>query len=304
MRARSRAWLSCCFALGALACGKRETAPTPGESQLTALPPPSATAPGTSAATASRAKSPACRVMSLRGDVRTATGERIDKGNLLAGDRWLVLEPGASLALKHTTSGRELAFDGPARVLPCFGGEEEMIIGLGTVRTQSNVGVRPGATVVLGTPFGSVRYADAQARLVVGEAKLEVPEASGDLTLVPLLSPATPVALTGAGAQLPKSAVSADESLAACTRAAQSASEQARALLSAAAGNRGELAAAHVRARGAARLTCAAATASALARGDAMEIGARLQRLSELRAQWMEVPTPTASPQAASETSR
>lgn len=290
MGARSRAWrprlLALTSLLCAFACGKREPAPAASESApLAASPVPSASADSS----ASAARSAACRVMSLRGDVRTATGERITKGSLLSGDRWLVLEPGASLALKHTTSGRELAFDGPGRVLPCFGGEEEMIVGLGTVRTQTGVGVRPGATVVIGTPFGSVRYADAQAKLVVGEASLEVPEASGDLTLVPLLPPAQPVPLTGAAVQLP-GAATADEALAACSQAAQSAQGQARALLAAAGGTRGELAAAHVRARGAARLTCAAATASALARGDAMEIGARLQRLGELRAQWMAVP--------------
>jgi hypothetical protein len=292
MGARARAWrprlrAGCSLALCALACGKAAPAPSASES----APPAALAAPSASAAsTPSAARGAACRVMSLRGKVVTATGELIEKGSLLRGDRWLVLEPGASLAIKHTTSGRELAFDGPARVLPCFGGEEEMIVGLGTVRTQSSVGVRPGATVVVGTPFGSVRYADAQARLVVGDAGLEVPEASGDLTLVPILPPAKPLPLTGAGVQLPKAAVSADDALAACTRAAQSARDQASALLSAASGTRGELAAAHVRARGAARLTCAAATASALARGDALEIAARLQRLSELRAQWMEVP--------------
>jgi hypothetical protein len=294
MGERSRAWrprllARCLLALCALACGKREPAPAVRESApLPSLPAPPASVAST-ASTSSAARSAACRVMSLRGKVVTATGEVIEKGRLLEGDRWLVLEPGASLALKHTTSGRELAFDGPARVLPCFGGEEEMIVGLGTVRTQAGVGVRPGATVVLGTPYGSVRYADAQARIVVGDAGLEVPEASGDLTLVPILPPAKPVPLTGAGVQLP-SAPTVDEALAACSQAAQSAHDQARALLAATAGARGELEASHVRARGAARLTCAAATASALARGDAMEIGARLQRLSELRAQWMEVP--------------
>jgi hypothetical protein len=285
MRARWRAWPGSLLALCLLACGKREPAPAAGETTPVAAIP----APSTSATAVRLTNTAACRVMSLRGKVMTATGELIERGSLLSGDRWLVLEPDASFALKHTQSGRELTFDGPGRVLPCFGGEEEMIVGSGVVRTQAGVGVRPGASVVIGTPFGSVRYADAQARFVVTN-QLEVREASGDIALVPTLSPARPLALS-VGARVSE-AVSADAALAACADAARTARDQASALLSAAPGGRGELAAAHVRARTAARLTCAAATASALAPGDAgaPEIAVRLKRLNELRGEWMAVP--------------
>jgi hypothetical protein len=233
----------------------------------------------------------ACRVMSQSGSVVTATGEQIEKGRLLDGERWLLLSPGASLSIKHTGSGRELKLEGPGRILPCVGGEEEMIVGSGTISTQGNIGVRPGATVLIGTPFGSVRYADAQARLVVSEQGIQVPEASGDLLLVPVLPPAQALPLTGPDAHPPAAAPSAEAALDACTRMAESARDKARALLGAAPGTQGQLAGEHVRARLAARLTCASATAAALAQGkDAADIAARLVRLGELRALWRSVP--------------
>jgi hypothetical protein len=291
MAERSRAHLPLLLALCALACGKRE----PDAAQKSAVPAEQAPPAGQPAAAASVQSEPrssgGCRVMSKRGSVLTATGEAVDKGHLLLGERWLVLEPGAALSLKHTSSGREVTFEGPGRVLPCLGGEEEMIVGSGAITTQANTGVRPGATVVIGTPYGSVRYADAQARLVVGAQGLEVPEASGDLSLVPILPPADPVPLTGPGAKLPSVPTSADEALAACTRAVEAAGGRARALLEAAPGTQGQLAGEHVRARRQARLTCASATAAALAQGkDAADIAARLKRLSELRALWRAVP--------------
>jgi hypothetical protein len=283
---RSGARLMMVLALSALACGKREAAPAKNErAPLTGL--------GGAATSARTEPLPSgCRVMSKQGSVLAATGEVVDKGMLVTQGRWLVLEPGASLVLKHTQSGRELTLEGPGRFLPCVGGEEELSIGVGTLVTHANSGVRPGASVVVGTPFGSLRYADAEARVVVSEHGLEVPEASGDLALIPILPPAQPVPLTGA-AKPPTVALSADRALAACEQAVDDASAKARALLDRAPGAapQGQLAAAHVRARRQARLTCAAATASALAQGkDAAEIGARLQRLAALRKAWKSVP--------------
>ena len=125
--------------------------------------------------------------------VASAGGASLKKGELLAGERWLELAPGASVRLKHTASGREVGFDGPGRLLPCVSGEEDLVVGLGTLHIQAHSGVRPGAQVVVGTPFGSVRYVDAQATLRVEPQALSLADAAGMLSYVPPAPDAEPV---------------------------------------------------------------------------------------------------------------
>jgi hypothetical protein len=193
------------------------------------------------------------------------------------GDKWnerdvVEMAAGASLKLMHTLSTRQWSLAGPARLVACAGGEEELVLGQGSLRTEPGAGVRPGAEVWIGTPYGSLRYADARAELVVGRAALKVRVVSGPLWLT---------TFDGAAAQatsIQEQALEGQRSFAAtafraspalattrCGRAASASEERARAVLAASSEPLGSRAAAHVRARQQAHATCSSAFAALLA---------------------------------------
>jgi hypothetical protein len=275
--------------LGLSACGKGDDAPrTRSEEPNAPLPAVRATLPEAPAPSA--AKSPGCRVMSLEGSITTGGGALLKKGEVLSGER-LSLPAGAVLRLKHTASGREASIEGPARILPCAGGEEDMIVGLGTLRIQAHSGVRPGAQVVVGTPFGSLRYVDAQATLRVEASALSATDASGMLSFVPPASDAEAVRVTVPAWRSEQAPPTAEATLATCSERADNAASKARELMARGTSALGKLAAEHVRARQQARVACATATASALSLSRDEDVTAALGRLRELGARWRDVPS-------------
>ncbi len=66
--------------------------------------------------------------------------------------------PGASISLRHTQTTREFKLIGPASVLPCRAGSEQLLLAAGQLTTSANLGVRPGAEVLIATPQGTIRY--------------------------------------------------------------------------------------------------------------------------------------------------
>ena len=82
--------------------------------------------------------------------------------------------------MKNTETTRELVFDGPASLLACERGEERFLLTSGDVHTTTWAGARPGAEVLLGTPFGAVRYGDAKLDVHVDEKGLLVASEVGD----------------------------------------------------------------------------------------------------------------------------
>jgi hypothetical protein len=236
-------------------------------------------------------KQSGCRVMTVSGVAKSAGGASLKKGELLAGERWLELEPGASLRLKHTASGREVSFDGPGRLLPSVAGEEDLVVGLGTLHIQGHSGVRPGAQVVVGTPFGSVRYVDAQATLRVEPQVLSLTEASGMLTYVPPTPDAEPLRVALPAWRREQTPANAEAALGACTELADAAAARARELLTQNNDALGQRAAEHVRARQRARLSCATAMASALQLPGDEAVQAALGRVAELDARWRGIPS-------------
>jgi len=179
----------------------------------------------------------------------------------------LELAAGARLHLVHGASARAWSLEGPARLLPCEAGAEELVLARGTLRAEPGSGVRPGAEVWIGTPYGAVRYAEAGATLDVGERQLAVRVSAGRMWFSPLGGAESQARPLTASATFPASPyrLSLARALEHCGRDASAAEEQARGLLGTSPRPLGERAAEHVRARQRAHASCVSARATALA---------------------------------------
>jgi hypothetical protein len=211
---------------------------------------------------------PACRALAVTGKA-SADGAAIAIGSLLDGEHWVELDAGASVSLRHTLTSRELKLIGPGLILPCRHGLEQVLLAQGKLSTFSNLGVRPGAEVLIATPVGTVHFGDAaidvqfdlkglRMRVKEGEAWLEPREASTTPLKNPLRSPKE--------AALPASKVGAAGLADACLASAEAAAESARRVLEPGAspqmGTIGARAASQMRDRSAARAACAIAAAA------------------------------------------
>jgi hypothetical protein len=258
----------------ALVAGCSRDAERPVPAAASPAPPsplPSPPAPAPASLRGASARSPGCRVMSVSGSaLHGAMAAR-------AGDKYDDREPielraGAVLRLMHTASTRQWTITGPARLVACAGGDEELVLARGTVRTEAGAGARPGAEVWVGTPYGSLRYADARAELIVDAAALEVRVVSGPLWFTPLGGDsvedgaAPERALSEASQSFAAHPYRPNQELATgrCARAATLAAARAEALLAPSAEPLGARAAEHVRARQRAHALCASAFASVL----------------------------------------
>lgn len=233
--------------------------------------------------------------MSAQGPAQRTSGAAIQPGDRFFGADWLELGKGTRLHLKHGESGREWTLQGPARVLPCVDGQEELILAEGQLRAEPGVGVRPGAQVLIGTPFGSVRYGDASAELRVTDDALRLSVSAGETWLRPGAAPAKPethVTRAKAAQLSRRERLQATAALAECERAARASESLARSLLGPAAPGLGQRAAEHVRARELARARCADATAAVLQQDSGSEREQRLSQLAALRDVWQRVPAP------------
>jgi hypothetical protein len=249
---------------------------------------------------AGAADGPRCRVMSVSGAAERA-GAPLRAGDTL--DRQLPVElgPAATLHLVHTASARQWTLAGPARLFACERGAEEIVLARGTLRTESGSGVRPGAEVWVGTPFGSVRYSDARAELRVTPEALSVRVSSGSVWFSALGGEAAAEReLQGGTTTFPARPhrLASDAATARCERAARTAEALATTLLSPSREPLGARAREHVRARQRAHATCVSALATLLA-ADAGAVQdeptqAGYSALARYDRQWRGVPDPAA----------
>jgi hypothetical protein len=219
-------------------------------------------------------------------------------GALLKGAKWVELPAGARISVRHAASARELSFEGPARAVICRNGEEQVLLAEGRVSASAGPGARPGAEVLIATPWGLVRYGDATIEVRTSGRRTEVTVRGGEAWLEPAkgatlrgggkLVPGKKATLTGPPAVTPQSSV------AACAQAAAAARDSAAALLEPAsgaadAGSLGARAAAQVRNRRAARYACAIAAAAIgqLKDPDRERLGTELERSERL---WRAMP--------------
>ena len=232
--------------------------------------------------------------MRVDGEVTLAgSGKAVSKDDALDGRAWIQLGDGAKVALRHTRSARELAVYGPAMLLPCVAGEEQVLLARGRIETTSGLGARPGAEVTIATPLGSVQYADATLVVRATGRQLVVESKAGTASI----QAASGTTLAGKAELLPKAKTTVTGTakpagaVEACERAAQTAEDKGRLVLGAGdAGPLGERAAAHVAARGEARRACTIAAAAA-AGAEEPERGRLLGRVEAADRRWKAVPS-------------
>jgi hypothetical protein len=286
---------------GMSACGKHEAASKPSESSATraASAAPRASEPK---AVAEEREKPGCRALTVTG-LATVDGAPLATSALLDGAHWVELTAGSSVALRHTQTSREFRLIGPGHALPCRDGSEQILLADGQLSTSANLGVRPGAEVLIATPEGVVHYGDAALDLELGKNGLRVRVKQGEAFLEPeergkprFKNPLR----SGAEARLAKTLPNAQSLLDACQSAAQAAEVGARRVLTGeGAGGESSLgarAAAHMRERAKARTACAIAAAAAFTESDPAirhNLSASVTHADEL---WQSVPhTPRAS---------
>jgi hypothetical protein len=285
-----------------------ENPPVPAAGRVGAdLPPviPPVVAPGASPSPLARdapaRAQPACRATSLSGAIERE-GAPVLAGALLAGPAAIELAPAATMHLTHSASARQWTMTGPARLIACDGGAEEIVLARGRVRAEPGSGVRPGAEVWVATPYGTLRYADASAEITVNERELSVRVSTGQVWFSALAGAAAErgVSNTTATFSAKTYRLSSEEATARCARDAERAELLARALLGTSSEPLGARAAEHVRARQKAHVSCASARATQLAggAGPRPEAGgvAALARYDQM---WRAIPTPRPEAQSA-----
>jgi hypothetical protein len=176
-----------CGALVASGCGKsgegaqKHAAPAASSQNKPVAKAPSAMVPPKPAAQAP------CRVVVGTGTLER-TGEKLGPRAPLDGKRFVSLAEGERLSLRHERTTREFTLKGPGRFLPCFQAEEQLLVVHGTVTSPVGVGTHAGGEVVLATPFGVVKYADAELEATVAEKRLSLKVLAGEATFVPQLT--------------------------------------------------------------------------------------------------------------------
>jgi hypothetical protein len=212
----------------------------------------------------------ACRAIQVKGTVTDEAGKVISTSAAVDGTGWLDMGDKVTLAVEHILTTREVVFIGPGRVLPCVAGEERFYLVRGGARTSIGSGSRPGAEVLVATPYGAVRYGDARLEIKVGSGTVDVRSDAGDAWFESSNADGSSIAdeKIPAGKLLSRKGLSVDVKalLGTCEAAAKTAEARARAVLNPGATDRatplGTRAADHVRARRAARFACDIARAA------------------------------------------
>lgn len=223
-------------------------------------------------------RDPICRALRVEGEAKVGEAALVS-GAELDGSEWVKLAEGASVTLKHASSGREISLAGPALFRACRRGREQVLLAQGKVTVGTGMGARPGAEVLIATPVAGVRYADAEFSLQLDEKRLKVEVRAGQVEVDSATASGSPPKGAPAGGKALKSPLRAKDKLVVplgkpdvtalmsrCQEAAQAAEASARKVGDKSAPEPlGERAQAHVLARKAARAACTiAATATGL----------------------------------------
>lgn len=225
-----------------------------------------------------KAQTAACRALRVEG-VALVGDAPLGSGALLDGEAWVSVPKSGSVALKHTSSGRELTVAGPALFRACRRGREQLLLAKGNVKAGGGMGARPGAEVLIATPVAALRYGEAEFNLALDEHQLTLNVVAGRVELDaqspkqgrPVKSPLQ----AGDKLSLAVGKPDPDALIAACKASAEAAETSARRVADRNASEPlGERAQAHVKARKAARVTCTvAAAATGLVADSALRAG-------------------------------
>lgn len=297
-RARAVVW----FGLWLVGCNS--SAPKPSPSAL----PSSSARPSVSAAQNTQRYAPPassaqarptehCRAIKVTGAVLPDGGALLKRGDEIDGGQWLDLKQGASVVVRHAQSSREYTLSGPGRARPCHRGEEEVLLARGEFKATSGGGARPGAFVTVATPWGTLRYGNADATIRAASQAAEVSVQTGTVWVDAAQGAklAGDAKLTGPKAKASLRAMPGHDLEAlvgACEADAKSAEDKAESLLHR--GNQpglGAEAAEHMRLRAAARRSCQVAEAGL---GLAVEPASAIElekRLASANQRWQRVPS-------------
>jgi hypothetical protein len=242
--------------------------------------------------------------MRVSGDVRDEHGHGVKELGALEGRAWLELGERAELVIRHALSAREFSVAGPALVLPCRNGLEQVLLARGRFHSSKGTGVRPGAELWVATPFGVVRYGDADLEVSAARTELRVRTNAGQAFAEAadgLIGAGTDGALAPGSHATHRGRLDANALTLACEKTAELARSSAERVINAAQADVGRLTAAQMHDRRAARASCLKAEA-ALATLDSPERKARLGDLIQRAdATWRGVPrgAPAATPEPA-----
>ena len=289
------AGVSLCLLVGSSGCNsspKRSPAPQPSARSVSS-------ASRSPAATASAARvrpTEYCRAIKVTGEVLQDGGAALKRGDEVDGKHWFSLQEGASLVIRHAQTSREYSLSGPGRVRPCHGGEEEVLLARGEFRATSGGGARPGAFVTLATPWGTLRYGNADAAIRATSQAAEVSVNTGTVWVdaAPGVKLVGDPKLTGPkarGGLRPTPAYKRDALFNACEADAKAAEDKAESLLRG--GSQpglGAQAAEHMRLRAAARRSCQMAQAALGLAVEPAELAELEKRLENANQRWQRVP--------------
>lgn len=279
----------------AVASAARSAPPAPGPE-----PSASAAAPASSDQPPQLVRAPArvCRAIAVRGEVTTPEARPIASMDPLDETGWLELGEGASVTVRHAQSTRELTFDGPGKVWPCYHEDEQFIVHSGTVHARAGAGARPGAEVVIATPFGVVRYGDSDLTATVA-GSLEVEVRSGEAWVEGPGSEPAPETVSAHQSTSRTDSEAVELLVQRCKDTAERARERARAVLdrSKDRSTLGQRAAEHLRARQEARKACGIAVAAVGPR--TAKTASAIREIDRAEERWREVPEGPSPPKAA-----
>ncbi len=309
MKSRLSRLLVCCALLGCKPSGNENGAPSaspPKPSAAAAPPSASIAAPPSPPRSASlpegerpQTRPTGCRILTLTGSVQRLDGAApLRPGELFDGGDWLSFGANASATFRHVESTREWTLVGPGRMRPCRGGEEQIAVASGRLRTASGAGARPGAEVLVFTPHGVLRYGDASLELTVGPRDLHALAKAGQVWLEPLEAKTAVLQLSLGKPQTAKAKRPPASLEQRCEALAQHASELGRALTStvpSAGAGLSARAVEHLRARREARFVCGASESFA-ASLEPPERGRLLDRLLQLERLYREFPRQPTAP--------
>lgn len=279
------------------ACDSSPTGPAPSaKPSSSAMSAPLRQPPPNASSSSSLRATEYCRALKVTGKVLKDGGTLLERGDEVDGKHWLTLEQGASVVIRHAHSSREYALSGPGRARPCHRGEEEVLLAEGEFKATSGGGARPGAFVTLATPWGTLRYGNADASIRATSQAAEVSVSTGTVWVdaaqgAKLIGEAK---LTGPKAKATLQATSKysrDALVNACEADAKTAEDKAESLLK----GRGQPgfgaeAAEHMRLRAAARRSCQVAQATLGLAVEPAEAAALEKRLDSANRRWQRVP--------------
>ena len=239
-----------------------------------------------------------CRALSVKGSVSVSGAGHLKSRSPIDGSRWLDLGKDAVVDVRHSLSAREFQLRGPGRAIVCPGGAEQILLANGEVVTTNGPGARPGAEALIATPLGTVTYGDARLVATLSDKQLVVTARSGDAWVQPAPGatrngPEKVDARHKATVKL-SGALDTEKLVSLCRKAAEETARRAKAVIHKPtgkdAGTLGERAAAHVRARKAARAACATAEAALGRTSDPAERKRLWGQLEQSEKRWQAVP--------------